>query len=83
MNDDGRRGSRPGSTFQDMRQKARSGSLRGKLYEGDEMCCGQGVGRPSPSMSSPRTTVTKSPISSPRTGNSPWERPITRKPGAA
>lgn len=84
-NDLGKQGSRPGSTYQDMRAKARAGSLAGKSYPGDGL-------RSAPSTSSEGAkaarvgqgsgVVRKSPIGSPNTGNSPYERPSNRKPGA-
>jgi len=84
-NDLGKQGSRPGSTFQDMRAKARAGSLAGKSYASDGL-------RSAPSTSSEGAkaarvgqgtgVVRRSPIGSPNTGNSPYERQTPRKPGA-
>lgn len=85
VNDEGRQGSRPGQTFQAMRQKARAGQLAGpRMPHGDSGCCYPGTGRPTPTnVGTGRTTVTRSPIQSPSTGNDPFERPFPRKPGAA
>jgi hypothetical protein len=86
MPDDlGKQGSRPGSTFQEMRAKARAGSLAGKSYPGDAL-------RSAPSTASEGAkaarvgqgsgVVKRSPIGTPNTGNSPYERQSGRKPGA-
>lgn len=82
IKDEGRQGSRPGSTFQDMRQKARAGQLRGPQFPHDGVC-EPGYGKPTPTMAGQGTSVVnKRPIVSSRTGNSPYERPVPYKPGA-
>lgn len=81
MRDDGKQGSRSGSTFQEMRSKARSGSFAGKKYPHDTKC-EQGYGAPDPRMAGQGSGVVRArPISTPRTGNSPYERQVPTKPG--
>jgi len=84
-NDLGKQGSRPGSTYQDMRAKARAGSLAGKSYPGDGLRSGPSTtseGAKAARVGQGTAIVRRSPIGSPNTGNSPYERQQPRKPGA-
>ncbi len=73
-------GSRPGNTHLERLAKARSGAFAGKKYPDDGFK--MGTGAPSPRMAgSGSGIVSKSPIATPRTGNSPYERPMPVKPG--
>lgn len=73
-------GSRPGNTHLERLAKARSGAFAGKKYSDDGFK--MGTGAPSPRMAgSGSGIVSKSPIATPRTGNSPYERPMQVKPG--
>lgn len=83
--DSGSQGSRPGSTFQEMRQKARSGSLHGKQYPQDSFQAGQRGGGQITQAGQGTNVVTKtalSPGAASRTGNDPYKRPSIAKPGA-
>jgi hypothetical protein len=86
MPDDlGKQGSRPGSTFQDMRAKARAGSLAGKSYPGDALRAGPSTaseGAKAARVGQGSGVVKRSPVGTPNTGNSPYERQSGRKPGA-
>jgi hypothetical protein len=85
MRDDGKQGSRPGSTFQEMRQKARGGSLHGKQYAQDGIHAGPSsaeLGAKVARAGQGSGIVKKTPLGSPNTGNSPYERQQPRKPGA-
>lgn len=86
MRDDlGKQGMRPGSTFQEMRAKARAGSLAGKQYASDGLRSGPSTaseGAKAARVGQGSGIVKRSPIGSPQTGNSPYERQQPRKPGA-
>lgn len=82
LNDDGKRGSRPGQTRTERMERARAGAYRGKQYAKDGVC-EPGYGAPPTRLAGQGTTFTKpSPISSPRTGNSPYEQQQKVKPGS-
>lgn len=74
-------GSRPGSTFQAMREKARAGQLRGKTYNEWASAVPSGTHNP-PNRGQGTSVVTRSPLDSKNSGNSPWERNTPLKPGA-
>lgn len=82
LNDDGRRGSRPGGTRSERMERARAGDFRGKQYPKDGVCePGYGKG-PTRLAGAGRQFVSTSPINTPRTGNSPYEQQQKVKPGS-
>lgn len=86
MRDDlGKQGSRPGNTRSERLVKARSGAFAGKQYESDGLRGGPSTaseGAKAQRVGQGSGVVRKSPIGSPNTGNSPYERQQPRKPGA-
>ena len=76
-----KQGSRPGQTFQAMREKARAGKFAGPSTYGD--CSHPQVsGKNNPPNVGQAKGMTKSPLDSRATGNNPWERRQPMKPGA-
>lgn len=73
-------GSRPGNTHLERLAKSRSGAFAGKKYPDDGFKMGTGASSPRMAGSG-SGIVSKSPIATPRTGNSPYERPMPVKPG--
>lgn len=79
---DGKQGSRPGSTRAERMAQARAGKFKGPQYEKDRASHGVPSGSVratdvGQSRVMPRTT----PISTRMTGNSPYERQYPQKPG--
>lgn len=69
-----------GNTHLERLAKARSGAFAGKKYPDDGFK--MGTGAPSPRRAGQGSgIISKSPIATPRTGNSPYERPAPTKPG--
>ena len=79
----GNQGMRPGSTFQEMRRKARAGDLRGKTYGADSTSHGVPTGSVRAKEAGQGSgIVRKQNLSSRMTGNTPYERQYPVKPGS-
>lgn len=75
-------GSRPGQTFQAMREKARAGKLAGPSNYATDCSHPQKSGYMNPPNVGQAKSMTTSKLGSKLTGNNPWERARPLKPGA-
>ena len=83
MKDEGRRGSRPGNTHAERLVRARAGDFRDSKQYPKDGVCEPGYGAPPTRLAGQGTSfVQKSPISTPRTGNSPYEQQQKKRPGS-